>query len=53
MRAAHAHLDLEDRHFDAVAVHLADALRACGADSAQVETVLADVEPLREPVLEG
>ena len=53
MRAAHAHLDLEDRHFDAVADHLADALRACGADSVQVETVLADVEPLREPVLEG
>jgi hemoglobin len=53
MRAAHAHLDLEDRHFDAVAGHLADALRECGAGPEQVETVLAEVEPLREPVVEG
>jgi hemoglobin len=53
MRAAHARLDIEDRDFDAVAGHLADALRDCGAEEEQVETVLAEVEPLREPVVEG
>ncbi|QIO24758.1 group 1 truncated hemoglobin [Haloarcula sp. JP-L23] len=51
MREAHAHLDLDERDFQAVAQHLEAALRANGVDEASVEQILAEVADLKAPVL--
>lgn len=51
MRAAHAHLELTDDDFDAVAGHLTDALRAFDVAESDIETVVSEVETLRAPVL--
>jgi hemoglobin len=51
MREAHAHLDIDDEAFDAVAGHLRAALRANDVDEAHVADIMASVESLRDPVL--
>lgn len=51
MRDAHAHLDLDERDFRAVAEHLESALRANGVDDAAVEQILSEVAELKAPVL--
>ena len=51
MRAVHAHLDLTGDHFDAVAGHLVDALRACDVPEEDIDTVVTAVEELHDPVL--
>ena len=51
MREAHAHLDIDDEAFDAVAGHLRAALRANDVDEAHVAAIMASVESLREPAL--
>lgn len=51
MRKAHAHLDLDERDFQAVAKHLEAALRANGVDDAAVEQILSEVAKLKAPVL--
>lgn len=51
MREAHAHLDLGDEEFDAVAAHLEAALRENGVAESNVDAILEEVESLRAPVL--
>lgn len=51
MREAHAHLDLDERDFQAVADHLEAALRANGVDESNVEGILSQVAALKAPVL--
>lgn len=51
MREAHAHLDIGERDFDAVARHLERALLENGVDDDNVEAILSEVESLRDPVL--
>lgn len=46
MSQAHAHLAIEQRHFDAVASHLAQTLRALGVDDQSVQEILAAIAPL-------
>ncbi|WP_458188166.1 group I truncated hemoglobin [Haladaptatus sp. NG-WS-4] len=51
MREAHAHLDIGEEDFDAVATHLERALRSNGVDDTNVEAILAEVGALKAPVL--
>ncbi|MEA5389206.1 hypothetical protein VB779_20785 [Haloarculaceae archaeon H-GB11] len=51
MREAHAHLDLDEGDFQAVAEHLEAALRANGVADANVEAILSRVADLKAPVL--
>jgi hemoglobin len=51
MREAHAHLDVDDEAFDAVAEHLEAALRANGVDEENVAAIGERVESLRAPVV--
>jgi len=51
MREAHEPLDLEQRHFDAVATHLDGALRAFDVPDETVEAVLGEVAALEDDVL--
>jgi methyl-accepting chemotaxis protein len=50
MRQAHAHLAIEQRHFERVAEHLAATLRALGADDDSVQEVLQLVGPLASDI---
>lgn len=51
MREAHAHLAIEDTDFDAVAEHLEAALRENGVRDENVETIMTEVEALRDPIV--
>ena len=51
MRAAHAGRGIENRHFDAVAHHLAGALTGAGVDADDVATILSVVGPLRSEIV--
>lgn len=51
MREAHEHLDLEQKHFDAVAEHLEAALREFGVPDPQIDAVLSEVVALEDDVL--
>ncbi|AXG06215.1 group 1 truncated hemoglobin [Haloplanus rubicundus] len=51
MREAHAHLGIEEDHFDLVGRYLQEALEANGVDEANVEDIMAEVVALKEPVL--
>ncbi|MFC5970936.1 group 1 truncated hemoglobin [Halomarina salina] len=51
MREAHAHLDIGDAEFDAVAEHLESALRVNGVGDENVTAILDEVESLRAPVV--
>lgn len=51
MREAHAHLDIDERDFDAVAEYLEDALRENGVDDGNVEAITSEVAALKAPVL--
>ncbi len=52
MREAHAHLDLDERDFQAVADHLEAALRANGVADPNVERILERVADLKVPILD-
>jgi methyl-accepting chemotaxis protein len=51
MRQAHAHLAIEQRHFDRVARHLAETLRSSGTDESDVNEVLNLVAPLAADIV--
>lgn len=51
MREAHAHLDLSESDFGAVAGHLDDALAECGVADEDRETVRSEVASLKPAVL--
>jgi methyl-accepting chemotaxis protein len=51
MRSAHAHLPIEPRHFERVAGHLADTLRALNVPQSLVDEVLLRVAPLADEVV--
>ncbi|MGQ5516691.1 group I truncated hemoglobin [Halococcus saccharolyticus] len=51
MRAAHAHLDIADEDFDAVAGHLEAALRENGVRSENVAAIVEEVAALRDPIV--
>ena len=51
MREAHAHLDITEPEFDAVAAHLDAALEEKGVPDADRESVLAEVASLEEPIV--
>jgi hemoglobin len=46
MRAAHAHLGITQRDFNAVADHLVAELSAAGVDSAMIDEVVGAIAPL-------
>lgn len=51
MREAHASLDIEEEDFDAVATHLAVALRENGVREENVDTIMTEVAALEDPIL--
>jgi len=51
MRTAHAHLDLDDEDFDAVASHLEAALRENGVRGENVAAIMGEVAALRDPIV--
>ncbi|MFC4550432.1 MULTISPECIES: group I truncated hemoglobin [Halorussus] len=51
MREAHAHLDITEPDFDAVAEHLEAALRNNGVGDDNVEAIMAEVAALKAPIL--
>lgn len=51
MREAHAHLNLREEDFQAVAAHLETALRDNGVSEENIEQILARVAELKAPVL--
>lgn len=51
MRESHAHLDIEQTDFDAVATHLEDALRENGMCDDNIDAIMAEVAALEDPIL--
>jgi hemoglobin len=51
MRAAHAHLELNDEHFDAVVENLADALKELGVADSDIAEVAAIADSVKVDVL--
>ena len=51
MRSVHAGMNIGDEEFDAVAVHLQDALAECGVDQPNIDTVVSLIAPLRADVV--
>lgn len=51
MRSAHEGLGLEQEHFDAIAVHLEDALREFDVPEEGVEAIMGEVAALEDDVL--
>jgi hemoglobin len=52
MRDAHAHLDIEQDDFDAVATYLDTALRENGVRGENVEAIMSEVAALEDPILD-
>jgi len=51
MKEAHAHLNIEARHFDRVAQHLASALQSEGVGEDVIEEITAAVSPLADEIV--
>jgi hemoglobin len=51
MRTVHAGMNIGDAEFDAVAVHLSNALSECGVGKAHVDQVIGLIAPLRADVV--
>jgi methyl-accepting chemotaxis protein len=51
MRSAHAHLPIEPRHFERVASHLAETLRALNVPDPLVDEVLVRISPLADDIV--
>ncbi|WP_224337508.1 group I truncated hemoglobin [Haloprofundus halobius] len=51
MREAHAHLDIREDDFDAVATYLERALRENGVGDDDVEAIMTEVAALKAPVI--
>jgi hemoglobin len=51
MRAAHDHLDIAEEDFDTVGRYLQTALEENGVDEEDIESIMAEVVALKEPVL--
>jgi hemoglobin len=51
MRSVHAGMNIGDQEFDAVAVHLSNALAECGVGKAHIDTVIELIAPLRADVV--
>ncbi|MFC4358546.1 group 1 truncated hemoglobin [Halobium salinum] len=51
MRDAHAHLDIDEEHFDLVAAYLERALRENGVSERNVGAIMSEVAALKDPVL--
>jgi truncated hemoglobin YjbI len=51
MRTGHAHLGLNDEHFDAVVENLANTLDELGVSSSDIQEVGAIAESVRDDVL--
>lgn len=51
MRDGHAHLKVNDNHFDIVVNHLADTLKELGVNSELIQEVAEVVESVRDEVL--
>jgi len=51
MRSLHAGMNIGDEEFDAVAVHLQDALADCGVDRPKIDTVVSLIAPLRGEIV--
>src|SRR4051794_9846339 len=51
LRSLHAGMNIGDEEFDAVAVHLQDALAECGVDKPKIDTVVSMIAPLRSDLV--
>jgi hemoglobin len=51
MRESHAHLPIANEHFDAVAVHLIEALRGAGVPQDKIDAIVAKIAPLRAHIV--
>ncbi|RDI71376.1 group I truncated hemoglobin [Halopelagius longus] len=51
MYEAHAHLDITEADFDAVADHLERALRENGVGDDNVEAIMSEVAALKDPIV--
>ncbi len=51
MRKAHAHLNLNDLHFDLIKKHLSETLAHLGVGNEQIQQAMDIVEPFRNDVL--
>jgi len=51
MRSVHAGMNIGDKEFDAVAVHLTNALAECGVGKAHIDQVVGLIAPLRADVV--
>ncbi len=51
MSEVHDHLDVGHADFSRIAVHLADALLAFDVAENDIETVMAEIESFREPIV--
>ncbi|MEO3783897.1 group 1 truncated hemoglobin [Actinocorallia sp. B10E7] len=51
--SAHAHLGLEDRHFDAVVGHLAATLASLGVPEETIGEIASALAPLRADIVSG
>lgn len=52
MRESHAHLDIDQDDFDAVAEYLAVALRENGVSDENVEAIMTEVATFEDPILD-
>jgi hemoglobin len=52
MRTLHAGMNIGDAEFDAVAVHLSNALADCGVGKPEIDTVIGLIAPLRGDIVE-
>ena len=51
MRSVHAGMNIGDEEFDAVAVHLSNALADCGVGQPHIDTIIGLIAPLRGEVV--
>jgi len=51
MEKAHAGMNLQPEHFDAIAKHLSEAMAARGVSPEDINTAISKVETLRDAVL--
>ncbi len=51
MEKAHAGMNLQPEHFDAIAKHLSEAMAASGVSPEDIDGAISKVETLREAVL--
>jgi hemoglobin len=51
LRSLHAGMNIGDEEFDAVAVHLQNALAECGVGKPEIDTVVSLIAPLRTEIV--